>query len=55
MACQSLYKGGIKMKSEKMMKGLVCHKDGTIELLNVPVPGLVEDTDAIVRVSLSTI
>lgn len=43
------------MKSEKMMKGLVCHKDGTIELLNVPVPGLVEDTDAIVRVSLSTI
>ena len=43
------------MKSEKMMKGLVCHKDGAIELLDMPFPKLEEDTDAIVRVTLSTI
>lgn len=43
------------MKSEKMMKGLVCHKGGAIELLDVPVPKLEEDTDAVVRVTLSTI
>ena len=43
------------MKSEKMMKGLVCHKDGAIELLDMPLPKLEEDTDAIVRVTLSTI
>lgn len=43
------------MKSEKMMKGLVYHKGGAIELLDVPVPKLEEDTDAVVRVTLSTI
>ena len=36
------------MKSEKMMKGLVCHKDGAIELLDMPFPKLEEDTDATV-------
>ncbi len=43
------------MKSEKMMKGLVCHESGAIELLDMPRPKLEEDTDAIVRVTLSTI
>lgn len=43
------------MKSERMMKGLVCHEDGAIELLDMPIPKLEEDTDAIVRVTLSTI
>ncbi|WP_207735996.1 alcohol dehydrogenase [Eubacterium sp. 1001713B170207_170306_E7] len=43
------------MKSEKTMKGLVCHENGAIELMDVPVPKLKEDTDAIVRVTLSTI
>lgn len=37
------------------MKGLVCHESGAIELLDIPRPKLEEDTDAIVRVTLSTI
>lgn len=38
-----------------MMKALVCHAGGKIELMDRPVPKIQEPTDAIVRVTLSTI
>ena len=41
------------MKS--MMKALVCHQGGKIELTDRPIPTLREPSDAIVRVTLSTI
>ena len=37
------------------MKALVCHQGGKIELCDRPVPRLQNPTDAIVRVTLSTI
>lgn len=39
----------------KNMKALVCHKDGTIELTDRPIPKIQDPRDAIVRVTLSTI
>lgn len=40
---------------QQTMKALVYHGNGTLELMERPVPKLKEDTDAIVRVTLSTI
>lgn len=39
----------------QMMKALVCHAGGLIELTDRPMPILKEPTDAVVRVTLSTI
>lgn len=38
-----------------MMKALCCHKDGSIELIEKPIPEIKNSKDAIVKVTLSTI
>lgn len=40
---------------EEQMKALVCHQNGSISLEDRPVPILLEETDAVVKVTLSTI
>ena len=37
------------------MKALVCHKNGSIELIEKPVPKIQNERDAIVKVTLSTV
>ncbi len=40
---------------QQLMKALVCHSDGSIELIEREVPRPLEETDAVVQVTLSTI
>ena len=37
------------------MKALVCHKDGSIELMDRPMPCIRDPRDAVVKVTLSSI
>lgn len=43
------------MENKKLMKGLVCHKDGSVSLDDVPIPQIMDKRDVLVRVTLSAI